>query len=383
MKLAIAGALGAISVLLLWWARVKRRDRWRHVVADVAYDEVHYVDTSDGWRLALYRYRPAAEIAAETPILLCHGLGLNHRIFDLGRGRSLARWLRARGRDVWLVDLRTTHTARYTGQARPRGVAIEELVDRDARAALDRVVGLTGAASVDWLGFQLGGTVGAAVAGGRLGGRIRSLALFAAPFDLRVAPGLAVVRSTTRWLQRHGVIRLRAWCRRLAGTRLGARRLRDAMRSRSNLQADLAGALAYVAVEDIDAELLVSATVWAAADGAPRSTRGVDYRARASATARPLWLVAGTGDAIAPPASVAALAAAWGGDVTLRVVGANACEIAGRHDLASVEAVETATRWGHLDLIAGARAPDMVWYPVLAFLERLDDGALAAETWGT
>ena len=65
--------------------------------------EEYFVPTEDGFFVTLTRYlgdkRPS--------ILLIHGMGCNHRIFDWDENHSLARYLAGNGFDVWLLDLRT------------------------------------------------------------------------------------------------------------------------------------------------------------------------------------------------------------------------------------------------------------------------------------
>ena len=58
-------------------------------------DEIHFATTSDGWRIALFRYRPAAngQPVAADPVLLVPGIGANHYNFDLTDETSLARTL--------------------------------------------------------------------------------------------------------------------------------------------------------------------------------------------------------------------------------------------------------------------------------------------------
>src|SRR6476469_492518 len=70
-------------------------------------DEIHFAATTDGWRLAVTRYRPAKAEGPlpSAPVLLVHGIAANRYNFDLTDDLSLARYLAARGYDVWLVEL--------------------------------------------------------------------------------------------------------------------------------------------------------------------------------------------------------------------------------------------------------------------------------------
>ncbi len=149
--LAGAAALALLtSLLLLWRARRLRR-------ATPA-DEVHQVSTSDGWQLTLYRYK--GELGPEMPpVLVCHGVGANHANMDLDGERSLARHLRARGRDVWMVDLRGCGASDRPSLMRGRrgGYPFDTLAFLDVPAAVTAVVEHTGATEIDWVGFSMGG----------------------------------------------------------------------------------------------------------------------------------------------------------------------------------------------------------------------------------
>src|SRR5438270_13651967 len=66
-------------------------------------DEIHFATTSDGWRIAILRYKPAADAPRrQEPVLLVHGIAANRYNFDLGDDRSLARHLAREGFDTWV-----------------------------------------------------------------------------------------------------------------------------------------------------------------------------------------------------------------------------------------------------------------------------------------
>src|SRR5947207_3394066 len=71
-------------------------------------DEIHYATTADNWRIAVLRYRPAADAAAKKgePVLLCHAIAANRLSMDLTEELSLARALAKAGHDTWIVELR-------------------------------------------------------------------------------------------------------------------------------------------------------------------------------------------------------------------------------------------------------------------------------------
>ena len=54
-------------------------------------DAVHFVETEDGWQLALHRYDPPKGVKKKRPVLCCHGLSGNHFSYDLTERTSIAR----------------------------------------------------------------------------------------------------------------------------------------------------------------------------------------------------------------------------------------------------------------------------------------------------
>ena len=132
LVIAIA-ALGFMVALHLWfWSRYYAHD-------DSAVDEVHWLTTDDGWRLALTRYR--GDTPRGQPLLLCHGLGANHFIFDVAPRVSLARYLKKRGWDVWLLDLRGVGTSEQPTPFNQRQWSwnVEDYLEHDIPAAIEYV----------------------------------------------------------------------------------------------------------------------------------------------------------------------------------------------------------------------------------------------------
>lgn len=167
---------------------------WRQSVAlPLGADATHYVTTRDGWRLALHRYHGGRG----EPIVLFHGLGANAYIMDLGPGASLARYLRGRGYDVWVPDLRGV------GYSRPRSLrslprmrwTVDDLAVQDVPAIIDQIVEVTGQSRVHWVGHSLGGVLGyvhlVQRAHARVETRVASLCTLGAPGVYGVPGGAA------------------------------------------------------------------------------------------------------------------------------------------------------------------------------------------------
>ncbi len=125
-------------------------------------DERHVAPTVDGWGLALYRYRPAADCRVTgEPVILCHGMLSNRFNFDLDETNSLARYLRRAGFDTWVMELRGHGRSRRlaTGGNRPYDWTIDEYIRGDLPAAIDYVDRQTGGRGVHWVGHSLGGMI--------------------------------------------------------------------------------------------------------------------------------------------------------------------------------------------------------------------------------
>lgn len=151
----IAALIVSVLVLLtvlhvLFWGERYRPDR--------VHDETHYVTTDDGWRLAIHRYRGRDPALAKQPVVLCHGLGVNHYNFDLTPACSLTRYLRDLGWDVWAINLRgagESDTPSLFNNHR-WGWTFEDHLHHDVPTALNAVLERTGAPSVHWIGHSMG-----------------------------------------------------------------------------------------------------------------------------------------------------------------------------------------------------------------------------------
>lgn len=148
------------------------------------------IRTADGWTLVAHRYRPTGQPAGLPPLILCHGLTYSAAFWDLDPSVSLARWLAARGWDVWAVDLRGCGQSQKwvfrlddapnvlvggalrratRGKIAPTGYAtldpkyadwtLDDHINQDVPALVRLVRKATGAGEVFWLGHSMGGIV--------------------------------------------------------------------------------------------------------------------------------------------------------------------------------------------------------------------------------
>ena len=119
-----------------------------------------WAHTQDGWKLALYHKSPENIGSTMGPILLVHGLGANRYNMDAPVHEiNLAEYLRARGHDVWVAELRGAGRSQYTGKfwKKRKTYNFNDIVFQDVPALINKVLAETGAKKVHWVGHSLGG----------------------------------------------------------------------------------------------------------------------------------------------------------------------------------------------------------------------------------
>ncbi len=126
-------------------------------------------------KTTLYRYRPIAPRAHATPVLLVYALINRPYILDLRPDNSFVRHLLERGYDVFLIDW-----------GRPgwedRGVTLDELVGGHLPKAVERMARAGGGGDYTLFGYCMGGTLGVIHAALRPAG-LRNLVTLTAPID--------------------------------------------------------------------------------------------------------------------------------------------------------------------------------------------------------
>jgi pimeloyl-ACP methyl ester carboxylesterase len=153
----LAAAAGFLlwNVFLLFLARRYRPER--------APDEVYRTAAEDGWVLELARYKAPARPDGSPrlpPVVCCHGLGANAVSLDMAEEVSLPRYLRSRGFDVWLLDLRGNGRSAQPPAGRGRyDFSFDDHATKDVKAAIEFVKRETGAPRVAWVGHSMGGIV--------------------------------------------------------------------------------------------------------------------------------------------------------------------------------------------------------------------------------
>jgi pimeloyl-ACP methyl ester carboxylesterase len=154
----------------------------RFLEVDTSPDEIQYCLTDDHWRLAISRYKPSMSKFRE-PVILCHGLGANRYNMDFGENYSLARYLRGRGFDVWVAELRgvglSSHPRMFSKYQ--YGYTFDDFANHDAPAIVAAALRETGAEKAMWVGHSMGGMIGYCFLQEQLAAKIKGFVAVASP----------------------------------------------------------------------------------------------------------------------------------------------------------------------------------------------------------
>lgn len=305
---------------------------------------------SDGWQLAVW-HRPAqpAKRWAE-PIVLCHGLGNNHRVFDLHAPLSLSIALSQAGFDVYAVDLRGAGQSQRAPKGARFHASIDDHVQLDVPAVLELARSRSGGAKALWVGHSLGGLVGLACADAA---QLAGLVTIGSPVFFnsleartRVALALGRVFSYPRRIHLDVLARLALPIAGIAPAyftegMLNARNVDAAIRRRS---------LAHI-ISPIWRGVLLQMSDWVTNDTLRSLDGSVDYRERIKTMTVPLLTVGGAVDKLAPL------------DVVQR-----AHQLAGSPDKTLLIEWPEGISYGHGDLLLGRHAPQHVYARIIGWL---------------
>jgi polyhydroxyalkanoate synthase subunit PhaC len=356
-SLALLAAAALVLALVAAWAHLRF---WtRRLTLALEYASSEQLTTPDGATIELRRI-PMPKDASRAdlpPVLLVHGLGANHRNQDLHPDFSLARYLAARGRDVWLLTLRSGLRPRTWAER--RRVRFDAMAENDLPVAVRGVLERTGAPALDYVGFSMGGMLLYAAIGRSVPQElIRRVVIVGSPGRVGVARWMRpFLRRVPRALVPTMRFRLGA-----AGFAFASEWLRTPVHSLTINPGNVAPGITRAAmmnlIEDIPGPLYADFIEWAGADGEIRTSRGAALPGLQSIHAPALFL-AGTADKLAPIPAVRRAFEAWGKDVP---------EITKRFVTVG-RAFGQSQDYGHGDLAIGASVAVDLFAPIASFLE--------------
>lgn len=146
-------------------------------------------------KTVLWRYERSGQDAGLAPIVICYALVNRPYMLDLQPDRSLIRGLLARGLDVYLVDWG------YPGPEDSQH-SLDDYVNRDLGACIDRVRETQGVEAVNLLGVCQGGTMSLCHAALHPA-RVRNLITMVTPVDFHTPENLL-----SKWVRNVNVDRL-------------------------------------------------------------------------------------------------------------------------------------------------------------------------------
>lgn len=307
-------------------------------------DALLHVTAADGWSLAVGRNLPKGP-ARWPPVLLVHGIAMNRQTFEFGvESHALAPYLARAGFDCFTLDLRGHGDSRRRPSGASRRFTLDTYLEQDLPAALELVRRETGAGRVLYVGHSQGGMLGLAACG-LYPERIAAIASLAGPVHFDVQERLKKLVKL-RLLLRFRFTRLSSrmvapfsgyWHPELAELAVHMR----------NVEPRIYRRVLANAMEDLHAGVLEQFATFIREDSFRSMDGKVDYRAGLSTSRQPALFVSAEKDGLAPPAAVESGFRRWGGP----------------KELVSFE-----REYGHLDLIVGRKAPEVVFPVVRDFL---------------
>lgn len=340
---------GALLLLALLWAHVAF---WtRRLTRDVTYAETVRLPTPDGSAFELRHLRAEGQ-AHETPVLLVHGIAINHRNMDSDAQWSLARSLASSGRDVWLLTLRCGRPD--LSRSERRAARFAAMVHHDVPMAAAEVLRRSGAIHLDYVGFSMGGMLLYAALGRTLPqAQVRRAVIIGSPG--RVVSAVPI----PRWVARLPLpgLPLRVPSRAVA---FASEWLHTPIHGQivhvRNVAPGLTRHTLVDAVQDIPAGLLQDFAHWAA-HGGTIVVDGQNVLEGLRQVNVPVQFFVGAVDRLGPQSAVQVAYEAWGADTGV----AKRLTILGK-----VHGQEE--DYGHADLAIGMRAPAELYPQIRDFL---------------
>jgi pimeloyl-ACP methyl ester carboxylesterase len=328
-------------------------------------DETLYLTTKDGWKLAVHHYVPH-DGSVGSPVILCHGLSSNRFSFDLPGCPSLAEYLRALGRDVWVPELRGSGMGDVPGlffSDVPYSWDFDDHLRNDVPAIIDLVLERSAATKAHWIGHSMGGLLILAYLAGHDEPRVASAVTMGSPVGFsHVRNGNFNFLLKLKWLIAKFPIFPLPFVGRLVTpfARWLSKYLLGAFYA-PNLTPQTARKVIALA-----AELVTSNKIWLTFGRFVETGRFADpagrlYLTNLPNTQVPILFTGGTKDMMAP--ELAVLAAC---DPTADHSGKRECLIFGK-------ASGCVEDYGHMDLLVGERVEQEVFPVILKALQEHDD----------
>jgi pimeloyl-ACP methyl ester carboxylesterase len=321
-------------------------------------DNVFYARTEDNWYIALHYHEARYPRKKSLPVILCHGIAQNKYALDLDEYHSLAVYLKVRGFPVFVVSLRGAGQSYYKGVKHSHYITFDDYVLYDTPAIIRRVIELTEAPAVNWVGFSLGGMIGYAISGLGLPESKKIQTLIALG-----SPGKADYINNKIIQQ---VIK-NPWIGKLFPIKSGSRMVSPLgkyiptpidkfLYNPNNTKKRTIQLLLANCIEPINQGVIDEFTSWARQKKELSIDKTIDYRSNLERINIPTLLIAGSVDHIAPPPQVRFVYDKIRSPIKKYV-------IAGKRNNFKED-------YGHLCLTVGEYAPEEIFPIILDWLEK-------------
>lgn len=320
---------------MAWGARNEGvLERFQAPIQPSALEPVFY-QTEDGWAAPLWRY-PASPGSTGEPVILASSLGLHHSSLDVHPDRSLVKHLHRLGFDVFLFTHRGSEDA-----VQPLGAVtfdFDEIVSHDVPAAIATVKNLTGAKRVAWVGHGFGGQLLVGHLAMSHQDDIAAAITICAPV---VFPKLGTVARRAAAVARKFPEHWRLPVRTVQSILTLTAQPADLARLSLRMEGPLARSLLINCSEDLAVGLVKQVARWYEVGHLVDRSNRFDYLGGIEGNRTPLLCIAAENDETCPPAA------------SRPIVDALA---EGAGEWWALEG-----GWGHLDPVAGADAPRVVF----------------------
>jgi pimeloyl-ACP methyl ester carboxylesterase len=320
---------------------------------------VHYVFTQDGWKIALHHHPGKRR---NFPVFLVHGLASNASNMDLPlKDLSLARYLSQNGFDAWVVDLRGSGLSKKKFFKRYRWY-FDDFVFQDLPAAVEKILEITQAPRLHWIGHSLGGLLAYPFAQYYSRKNIlQSLTTIAAPVTTSSRPGY--LKHTYRWdtlLRLIPVVPYRTLskvAKIFADYLLG--REDHILFAKENMTREILTHILEHAVESVPSSLLLQIHDWLRHNHFVSKDGKINFMGKLEEITCPILMIAGSVDSFTTMADIRlAFRKIPNAKKELMVFGKSR-----GHE----------TEYGHIDLLLGKNAPKEVYPHILRWLEEHDN----------